>query len=340
MVSTLYLILAIFGFASALLILLLTLFEPGLPYRLPEAVDIAPDSDEFVHLLAVVADAHLYDDTVFEVLTNGDRFYAAELQAIRAARTYICMEAYIFQKGEIADRFIEALAGRARAGIDVRLVLDAVGSFNTWPSTFRELIAAGGRVCWYNPLRWYNFARYNNRTHREMLIVDGTTAFIGGAGVADHWYKFRNRKNRWRDTMVEVRGQAVDSLQAMFIENWLESSGELLANCSYYPARKANGSGRVMVVNSTPSCGRSTRARMLVQILLATARRRIHLTTPYFLPDRGVRRVLIDALTRGVEVKIRCRANIATTCSRAAQAGGFTALCCEAGRRSTSTSHP
>ncbi len=304
MVSTLYLILAIFGFASALLILLLTLFEPGLPYRLPEAVDIAPDSDEFVHLLAVVADAHLYDDTVFEVLTNGDRFYAAELQAIRAARTYICMEAYIFQKGEIADRFIEALAGRARAGIDVRLVLDAVGSFNTWPSTFRELIAAGGRVCWYNPLRWYNFARYNNRTHREMLIVDGTTAFIGGAGVADHWYKSRNRKNRWRDTMVEVRGQAVDSLQAMFIENWLESSGELLANCSYYPARKANGSGRVMVVNSTPSCGRSTRARMLVQILLATARRRIHLTTPYFLPDRGVRRVLIDALTRGVEVKI------------------------------------
>ncbi len=299
-----YLILAIFGFASALLILLLTFFEPGLPYRLPEAVDIAPDSAEFAHLLGVIADAHLYRDTVFEVLSTGDLFYEAELESIHSARTFICMEAYIFQKGEIADRFIGALADRARAGVDVRLVLDAVGSFNTWRSTFRELITAGGHVCWYNPLRWYNFARYNNRTHREMLIVDGTTAFLGGAGVADHWYKSRGRKKRWRDTMVKVRGQAVDSLQAMFIENWLESSGELLANCSYYPAKKTNGNGRAMVVNSTPSCGRSTRARMLFQILIATARRRIQITTPYFLPDRGVRGALLDALARGVEIKI------------------------------------
>jgi cardiolipin synthase len=303
-VHTFYLILAIFGFASGLLILLLTFFEPGLSYRLPEPVDIAPDSAEFAHLLAIVADAHLYNDLDFEVLTNGDRFYEAELESIHAARTYICLEAYIFQKGEIADRFIEALTDRARAGVDVRVVLDAVGSFNTWRSTFRGLIAAGGHVCWYNPLRWYNLARYNNRTHREILIVDGTTAFIGGAGVADHWYKSRGGKNRWRDTMVKVRGQAVDSLQAMFVENWLESSGELLANCSYYPAKKADGNGRAMVVNSTPSCGRSTRARMLFQILIASARRRIYITTPYFLPDTGVRRVLIDALARGVEIKI------------------------------------
>ncbi len=302
--STFFWILAIFGFASALLILLLALFEPGLSYRTTEAIDIAPDSAEFAHLLAVVADAHLHNDTVFEVLTNGDLFYEAELATIHDARTYICMEAYIFQKGQIADRFIAALADRARAGVDVRLVMDAVGSFNTWRSTFRELIRAGGHVCWYNPLRWYNLARYDNRTHREMLIVDGTTAFIGGAGVADHWYKSRGRKNRWRDTMVKVRGQAVDSLQAMFAENWLESSGELLANCKYYPAKKADGNGSAMVINSTPTCGRSTRARMLFQILIETARRRIHITTPYFLPDRGVRRALIDALARGVEIKI------------------------------------
>src|ERR1700744_1225953 len=122
-VSTIYLILAIFGFLSALLILLVALFEPGLAYRSPEAVDIPPDSDEFAHLLAVVADAHLYSDTVFEVLTNGDSFYEAELETIRSARTYICLEAYIFQKGEIAQRFIESLTERARAGVDVRLVL-------------------------------------------------------------------------------------------------------------------------------------------------------------------------------------------------------------------------
>jgi cardiolipin synthase len=137
-----------------------------------------------------------------------------------------------------------------------------------------------------------------------MLVVDGTTAFVGGAGIADHWYRPRGRKQRWRDTMVRVRGRAVDSLQAMFTENWLESSGELLSACKYYPAREAQGSGRSMVINSTPSTGRSTRARMLFQILIATACRQVHLTTPYFLPDSGMRQVLLDAIARGVEVII------------------------------------
>jgi cardiolipin synthase len=116
-----------------------------------------------------------------------------------------------------------------------------VGSFNTRRSTFRELIAAGGHVRWYNALRWYNLARYDNRTHREILIVDGATAFIGGAGVADHWYKSRGPKKRWRDTMVKVRGRAVDSLQAMFTENWLESSGELLCSSSRLRKKELQG---------------------------------------------------------------------------------------------------
>jgi cardiolipin synthase len=303
-VSTFYFTLAVLGFASTLLILLLALFEPALPYRIRGGVGMANDSVEFTHLLAVVADALLYDDTVFEVLTNGDRFYEAELNAILGAQTHICLEAYIFQKGEIARRFIQALTDRARAGVEVRLVLDAVGSFNTWRSTFHELIEAGGDVRWYNALRWYNFARYDSRTHREILIVDSATAFIGGAGVADHWYKSRGRRKRWRDTMVKVRGRAVDSLQAMFTENWLESSGDLLTGCKYYSSKMADGNGRAMVINSTPSSGRSTRARMLFEMLIATASRRIYITTPYFLPDSGLRRTLIEALARGVAVTI------------------------------------
>ncbi len=302
--SALYLILAIFGFLSALLILMLALFEPALPYRMPERPDVPTDSPEFAHLLAVISDAHLYHDGAFDVLTNGDQFYEAELEAIRSARSHISLEAYIFQKGEIANRFIEALTERARAGVEVRLVLDAVGSLNTWPSTFRELTAAGGHVRWYTPLRWYNIARYNNRTHREILIVDGTTAFVGGAGIADHWYKNRGHKHRWRDTVVRIRGRAVDSLQAMFAENWLESSGELLSGCKYYPAQTGAGNGRGMVINSTPTAGRSTRARMLFQILIAMASRSIRITTPYFLPDSSIRGVLLRALARGVDVSI------------------------------------
>jgi cardiolipin synthase len=271
---------------------------------MPGGVEVSTDSPAFAHLLALVGDAHLYKDSAFEVLTNGDRFYEVELTAIRSSRSFICLEAYIFQKGQIANQFIEALADRARDGVEVRLVLDAVGSFNTWRSTFRKLIAAGGQVRWYNPLRWYNLGRYDSRTHRELLIVDGAIAFIGGAGVADHWYMSRGPKKRWRDTMVAVRGQAVDSLQAVFAENWLESSGELMGSCKYYPANEAGGNGRAMVINSTPTSGRSTRARMVFQLLIANARQSIHITTPYFLPDRGLRRALIDAVTRGVELKI------------------------------------
>ena len=297
-------VLAIVGIATILVILILALFEPGLPYCIPDKPDVPTNSKEFARVLAIISDAHLYNDAELDVLTNGNHFYEAELEAIRAARSHICLEAYIFQKGEIAGRYVEALAERARNGVEVRLVIDAVGSFSTTRATFRELTGAGGKVCWYMPFRWYNLSRFNNRTHREMLIIDGTTGFIGGAGVADHWNKARGKNARWRDTMVRVRGKSVASLQAMFAENWLESSGELLTGCKYYPDVASEGEAHAMVINSTPSYGRATRARMLFQILLATAKHSIHITTPYFLPDRGVRRALIEAMGRGVELQI------------------------------------
>jgi cardiolipin synthase len=155
------------------------------------------------------------------------------------------------------------------------------------------------------PFRWYNLPRYNNRTHRELIVVDGRIGFIGGAGIADHWYKSRPRHKQWRDTMCRVEGRAVSGLQSMFAENWLESSGELLADSRYYPHCSVPGGGAAMVINSSPSYGRSTRARMLFQTLIASARRSIHLTTPYFLPDRSARQELVRAMVeRGVELKI------------------------------------
>jgi cardiolipin synthase A/B len=292
---------------DTLLILLVALafFEPSLPYRIEQPPGPPLDSEEFARILGTLADSQPHRDTQVDVLTNGETFYEEELSAIAAAKSHICIEAYIFHKGEIGERFIRALAERARAGVDVRLVLDAVGSFNTWPRTFRELTDAGGKVCWYMPFRWYNLHRLNNRTHREMIVIDGLTGFIGGAGIADNWYKGLGRKKRrWRDTMFRVRGRAVASLQTMFAENWLESSGELLTAAKYYPACKTEGGTAAMVINSTPSEGRATRARVVFQTLIASARRSIHLTTPYFLPDRSAREELIRALKRGVEVKI------------------------------------
>jgi cardiolipin synthase A/B len=304
-VETFLLALAVAAIAFPLLLLLVALFEPTLPYRILQAPRPALNSQEFARVLGTLADSEPHPDTQVDVLTNGDTFYEAELQAIAGARSHICIEAYIFQKGDVGTRFIRALAERARAGVEVRMVLDAIGSFNTWPATFRELTRAGGQVRWYMPLRWYNLHRLNNRTHREIMVVDGIVGFIGGAGIADYWYKNRGRKKRrWRDTMFRVRGRAVASLQSMFAENWLESSGELLAGAKYYPPCKTEGGTAAMVIDSTPSEGRATRARVVFQTLIASACRSIHITTPYFLPDLSARQELIQAMRRGVELKI------------------------------------
>ncbi|HWP44524.1 MAG TPA: phospholipase D-like domain-containing protein [Blastocatellia bacterium] len=300
-----YNIISIIAIAFLTLMLILALFEPGLPYKVSSRDRIPLDSKEFLQMLEALVDSHVQRNTTVEVLTNGDVFYEAELEAIRAARHSINLEAYIFKRGEITARFVEAMTERARAGVRVNIVLDTIGSFGTWNSYFKELIEAGGRVEWYHPLRWYTLPRINNRTHRELLIVDGEVGFIGGAGFADQWWKGKGKKRRWRDTMFRVRGCAVTNLQSVFAENWLEASGELLMEKGYFPFSEAESSAAVLVVDSSPSVGLSTRARILFQSLLASATRSIYITTPYFLPDRSARQEIKRAIAeRGVVVKI------------------------------------
>jgi cardiolipin synthase len=191
----------------------------------------------------------------------------------------------------------------------VRVVVDAIGSLLTPNRYFAALRAAGGRVMWYQPIRWYTFKRFNNRTHRELLIVDGKAGFIGGAGIADYWTASPGKGRPWRDTTVEITGELVAGLQTSFIENWLESSGEILSGEEDFPhatAVSGEDAGRVtgLVVNSTPSAGRGTRARMLFQLFLSSARKSIHINSPYFVPDRSARAELARAAKRGVSVVV------------------------------------
>ncbi|HEY0378277.1 MAG TPA: phospholipase D-like domain-containing protein [Pyrinomonadaceae bacterium] len=303
--STAFLVIAYVAIAALALLLTLALFEPGLAYKISPGETDPLDSDDFLCVLEAVTDSKIHRRGRAAVLTNGEVFYEAELEAIRGARHSVNLEAYIFQKGEVTKEFVEALTERARSGVRVRLVLDAVGSFATWDSYFEELRAAGGRVCWYHPLRWYTVARFNNRTHREIVVVDGRTAFVGGAGFADHWRKGDEKNPRWRDTMFRVEGEAVTSIQAVFVENWLEASGEILTGKEYFPTSETGDSMEALVVDSSPGSGGSTRARILYQTLLASARESIHITTPYFLPDRSARREMVRAVReRGVEIKI------------------------------------
>ena len=303
--SNTFLVIAIIAIAAQSLLLFLALFEPGLDYKITHPTACAPDSAEFLRILEALTDAQVTRHSSIEVLTNGENYYEAELACMRRAVSNINIEAYIFQQGRVADEFVEVLTERARAGVRVNLVLDAIGNFTSRDSYFKDLRAAGGRVCWYHPFRWYTLPRINNRTHRELFIVDGRVAFIGGAGVADHWRHPLKDHPRWRDSMFRVEGDAVANLQATFAENWLEASGEILASTEYFPLCEMKNSTPSLVVNSSPSAGRSTRARILFQMLLASAQKSILITTPYFLPDRSARAEMVRAIReRGVEIQI------------------------------------
>ncbi len=286
-------------------LLLAGIFAPMPRYTIAGAEEMPEnDSPKFLTLLESLADAKVNRTGIIKVLTNGPCFYPAELDAIRSAKQSVNLEAYIFQKGQIGSLYIEAMAERARNGVHVNVLVDAFGAAGTTTAYFRPLLEAGGKVRWYNGIAWYRLTRLDNRTHRELLIVDGTVGFIGGAGIADQWYCGAHGKPRWRDTVVRVEGEAVSNLQATFAENWLTASGELLVGCSYFPEITCAHPTTALVVNSTPTMGGSTRARVLFQILLASAKRNISITTPYFLPDKGLMQELRRALERGVRVRI------------------------------------
>jgi len=286
-------------------LLLAGVFAPMPSYTITGAHELPViDSHDFLIILESLVDAKVNRNGNLEILANGPSFYSAELDAIRAARRSINLEAYIFQKGEITSQFVQAMAERARAGVQVNLVMDAFGSLGARGDFFAPLISAGGKVCRYNGLAWYRLSRLDNRTHRELLIVDGRIGFIGGAGIADQWYKGKRGNPRWRDTVVRVEGEAVPNLQATFAENWLAASGELLVGEAYFPEIDCPHPTTALVINSTPTVGGSTRARVLFQLLLTSARQSISITTPYFLPDRSLMQELCRAVERGVRVRI------------------------------------
>jgi len=274
---------------------LIFIFQPSPKYELSDGHGVPIGTDNFMRMLEALSDAQFDWHSSVEALPNGENFYAAELEAIRNAKRSVNLEAYIMHRGKVAQQFVDALAERARAGVKVNVVLDGVGSFSTHKAYFQPVTDAGGQVSFYHPISWTTWLHYNNRTHRELLVVDGETAFAGGAGIADYWMYPDKEKERWRDSVFRFHGDVVNSFQGTFTENWVDASGKVLNGPEYFPDIPPQGDTPVLVVNSTPSQGGSTRVRVLYEALLGSAKKRIYITTPYFLPDRGLMKLLITA---------------------------------------------
>jgi cardiolipin synthase len=281
---------------------LVLLFTPALNYRVRTPVPVS--SPDFLHLIESACQGAIHDGNRVEVFTNGACFYPAMLDAVRSAERSVNLECYIFSSGEVGDEFVRALAERAQAGVVVTLVLDAIGSSELSVAAINTLKDAGVRLEWYQPITWYRLARLNNRTHREILVVDGRVAFVGGAGIADWWMKATSADApAWRDTMVRLEGPIVSALQGVFVENWLECCGEILSGPEFFPRLNRAGHTNAIVVKSSPS-DRATVSRVAFQVLIEGSQKQVRISTPYFLPDRTLRSALAGTAKRGVRMTV------------------------------------
>ncbi len=266
--------------------------------------EFSVDDDEFLTTMAGSTGIPFFDGNALEILNNGDEFYPAMLKAVARAQCSVTIEAYIYWAGDIGRRFAAALAERASAGVCVKILLDAVGSSTIGDEILEVLEKGGCQLAWYNPARPYSIGRFNHRTHRKSLIVDGRIAFTGGAGIADHWMGHAEDDRHWRDIQIRMEGPAVVPLQTGFAQNWLQSTGEIVTGFEFYPALDAPaGTLAVQTILSSPETGAST-ARTFYYLSIAAARRSIFIANPYFVPDQGAIDLLVAAKGRGVDVRV------------------------------------
>lgn len=257
----------------------------------------------FLQTMHALTGASISEGNRVDILKNGVQIFPSMLSAIRGAKKTINLEFYIYWDGEIGRQFAEALAERARAGVKVNVVLDAVGSAAMSEDLILFMQRNGIAVEWYHPLRWYTLSRVNHRTHRKLLVVDGEIGFSGGVGIADVWLGDADTKDHWRETVVRVEGPVVTQMQFAFMDNWVKSRGELLTGLDYFPRNERAGTCLTQVLKSSPSEGSST-VKLMFIVSIVSARKSIYINSAYFVPDTDTIRALEGAVRRGVDVRV------------------------------------
>jgi cardiolipin synthase len=263
----------------------------------------------FFPTIAAHTDAPIMGGNKIDVLLNGEQTFPAMLKAIRGARKSITYAQYLYQDGAIAYELAEAFAERCRAGLTVKLLLDSHGGGKIPKDIPQLLTDAGCQLEWFRRVRLFQFItpwellNYNYRNHRRILVIDGTLGFTGGHGVAEEWTGDGRTDGKWRDTDVRVEGPIVQQMQAAFVESWRDTNGHILGGDLYFPALKPVGKVNAQIVKSSP-LGGTYESYMLLLLSISSARKSIHLSNPYFLPDERMQEALLDAVKRGVSVVV------------------------------------
>ncbi len=247
--------------------------------------------------------------TSVKLLDTGDNYLEAVERAMLEAGHHIHCEYYIWEPDRVGTRFRDLLVAAARRGVQVRIVIDAVGSRAANERFWQPLTGVRGDVRYFNPLRLspgsLNFANF--RTHRKIVVIDGSVGFLGGKNLHDPVSATTSGKGAWRDMHTRIDGEPVRRLQRLFAENWIYAGGKFvldLENVKRYfpPARERQGKA-VQLLASGPDDDRyPIHAFFLVAI--STARYRVWITTPYFIPDEPLEYALRVAVLRGVDVQL------------------------------------
>lgn len=236
-------------------------------------------------------------------LANGEEIFPAMLAAIRAARSTITFETYIYWSGTVGKEFAEALMERARADVKVHVMLDWLGSAKIDAGLLQQMRDSGIEIERYHPLRWYSLGRMNNRTHRKVLVIDGAIGFTGGVGIADQWSGHAQDPQHWRDMHFRVAGPVVAQMQAAFLDNWIKTTGCVLHGAAYFPELPACGRRDMHLFVSSPAGG-SASMRLMYLAAIAAATLSIDIEASYFVPDALMSGALCAARHRGVSVRV------------------------------------
>jgi cardiolipin synthase len=273
-------------------------------YRIESQYTVA--DPQFARTMGSLLGPALISGNAVRTLRNGNEIFPAMLEAIGQARQTITFETYIYWSGTVGKRFADALAERARAGVKVHVLVDWLGSGRIDRAYLQEMRDAGAQVVEYHPVHLLDpstIRQLDHRTHRKILVVDGLIGFTGGVGIGDEWLGHADSPQHWRDNHYLVEGPAVAQLQAVFMDNWMQTTGCVLHGVDYFPPLENAGDAAAQVFKSSFTGG-SESMELMFLLSLAAAGRDVRMENSYFVPDAMTVRELVAARRRGVQVQI------------------------------------
>jgi len=277
--------------------------------RVKQTPEIAVGEAKFFRTIEAHTDAPVTSGNRIDVLLNGDETFPVMLDEIRKAKSSITFAQYLYENGSIARELAQAFADRCRAGVKTTILLDSHGSGKVPSEIIATMKDAGCTVEYFRRIEVdgiifpWKLLRYNYRSHRRVLVIDGRVGFTGGYGISEAWTGNGRMPEHWRDTNVRIEGPVVRFLQTAFAESWLEATGIALGGDDYFPHLEPKGNISAQVVKSSPTGG-SFQNYMLFLLSINAAKTSVLITNPYFIPDKVMTNALLKAVDRGVRVVV------------------------------------